>query len=180
MARARNPAISAEEIEAYKRRINPKTGKRYTQNDIAAETGLSRQRISQIKLAGRRYTMTARERVLQHYPWKTGERFHEASPNRRMRDHAEYMASDNGKGMSPEKLQRLVWFYQRLKRDNVVVEFDPTLPPEPGVSSVGGFAYRPRRKSDGDLIIRVNQYTTLTDEGEDLWRFPEEWPKIRQ
>lgn len=179
MARARNPGVTIEAIEAYKNKIHPKTGKPYNQNQIAEELGVSKQRISQVKLASRRYSMTARERVLRNYPWKTGERFHEASPNRRMRDHAEYMAT-NGKGMSRVKLQRLLWFYRFLESNNVVVEFDPTIPPEPGVSSVGGFAYRPRRESDHGLIIRVNEYTTLTDEGEDLWRFPEEWPKIRQ
>lgn len=178
MANTRDSAITADEIEAYKRRINPKTGKKYTQNDIAAEIGVSRQRISQIVLSNPRRSETPRRIALKNYPWKTGERFHNASPNRRMRDHAEYMAT-GGKGMDVAKLQRLRWFYDKLESENVVVEFDPSIPPIEGVSSDGGFAFRPRKDSDGDLIIRVNEYTTLTETGKMIWRFPPRKPKVR-
>lgn len=173
-----NPRITAEEIEAYKRRINPKTGKRFTQNDIAEEVGVSRQRISQIVLSNPRRSETPRQTAMRNFPWKTGERFNKAAPNRRMRDHAEYMET-RGKGMPKWKLQRLYWFYKFLEENDVVVEFDPNLPPIEGVSSVGGFAYRPREKSDGDLIIRDNEHTTLTEEGRWIWRMPPEKPRFR-
>lgn len=179
MANTRNPVLTPEDIEEFKRKTNPKTGKKYTQNDIAEMFGVTRQYVSWVKRnKARSYSKTPREIALENYPWKTGERFHNASPNRRMRDHAEYMAT-GGKGMDASKLQRLIWFYNFLESENVVVEFNPSIPPIEGVSSDGGFAYRPRKDSDGDLIIRVNEHTTLTEKGKMLWRFPPRKPKLR-
>ena len=178
MANTRDPVCTSEDIAYWKRQINPDTGKHYNQNEIAAMYRTTKQNISYIWRKDKSRPRTPREIVLEHYPWNNGERFHTAMPNIHMRNHAEFMAT-NGKGMSERKLQRLLWFYQFLDRENVVVEFDPNIPPQEGVSSVGGFAYRPRKASDGNLIIRKNEYTTLTDEGEDLWRFPDEWPQVR-
>lgn len=180
MVNTRDPILTPEDIEAFKRRVNPETGKKYTQNDIAKHFGVTRQYVSWIKRNKTRdFSETPREIVLKNYPWKTGAKFHNASPNRRMRDHGEYMAT-GGEGMSQAKLQRLTWFYRFLQENDLVVEFDPNLPPEAGVSSDGGFAYRPRKTSDGkDLLIRVNQFTTLTDDGKDIWVFPEEMPAVR-
>lgn len=180
MPNTRSPVLTPSDIEELKRKINPETGKKYTQNDIAKLFGVTRQYVSWVKRnKARSFSKTPRETALEHYPWKTGEKFHNASPNRRMRDHAEYVAT-GGRGMNEEKLRRLVWFYDFLERENVVVEFDPNIPPKPGVSSVGGFAYRPRRDSDGDLMIRVNEHTTLTEMGKKLWRMPppEKRPKL--
>ncbi|WNG88835.1 hypothetical protein C6A87_006330 [Mycobacterium sp. ITM-2016-00317] len=36
----------------------------------------------------------------------------------------------------------------------------------------GGFRYVPRKHSDEDLLIRVNEYTDLTDDGEVTWCWP--------
>lgn len=72
--------------------------------------------------------------------------------------------------MDESKLARLRGFYRRLR--DQVIEYDPKIPPIPGVSSQGGWAYRPRRKSDEDLLIRVNEYTDLTEQGRVIWRFP--------
>lgn len=36
----------------------------------------------------------------------------------------------------------------------------------------GGFRYVPRTIEDDDLLIRVNEYTNLTDEGEMIWCWP--------
>ena len=74
--------------------------------------------------------------------------------------------------MDQIKLQRLRSFYQRLRDENIVVEFDPEIPPIEGVSVAGGFAYRTRRKSDVDLLVRKNDHTFLTKEGLMIWRFP--------
>ncbi|QOC58408.1 helix-turn-helix DNA binding protein [Mycobacterium phage Maxo] len=57
-----------------------------------------------------------------------------------------------------------------------MLEFDPNIPPEEGVSKAGGWAYRPRRPEDKDLLIRVNDYTDLTEEGAMIWRFPPREP----
>ena len=74
--------------------------------------------------------------------------------------------------MSESKLSRVRTLYRKLREGNFVVEYDPTLPPEPGVCVTGGFAYRTRRKSDVDLLVRRNRHTFLTKEGLMIWRFP--------
>ena len=76
--------------------------------------------------------------------------------------------------MAPVKLSRLRTFYAKL-RDNAV-EFDPVLPPEPGFANRGGFALRVRVDADGDLLIRVNEHTNLTEKGRTIWRLPETLP----
>ncbi|WP_190822000.1 XRE family transcriptional regulator [Saccharopolyspora pogona] len=177
MGNTREPVCTFEDILSWKQKINPKTGKHYNGNEIAEIYGTTRQNISYIWRKEENRPKTARERVMEHYPWKQGARFHTNWLNLKMRDHAEFMATD-GKGMSEVKLQELLWFYQQLERENAVVEFDPNIPPS-RPDGVGGFALRPRKPSDGDLIIRVNKYTNLTPEGMDLWIFPEEKPKIR-
>ena len=83
-----------------------------------------------------------------------------------------------GKGMSESKLKRLRGFYKILVEQDVVLEFDPELPPIPGVANKGGFAYRPRERRDGDLIIRVNEHTTLTPEGRLIWCLPPQIPEV--
>jgi hypothetical protein len=93
------------------------------------------------------------------------------SPFKRLRDHGEWVAT-GGVGMSDDKLTRLRAFYRKLRDDNLVVEYDPTIPPIPGVSNKGGWAYRQRTPTDEDLLIRVNEYTNLTEEGRGIWRLP--------
>lgn len=145
-------------------------GKGYSQSDIATMYGVTRQYVSWIKYTygGR---MTPREQYLLHFPWIVPARMSQSSPYRRMRDHGEYIAT-GGMGMSETKLKRLRWFYNKLRTENVVLEFDPTIPPIPGVTNKGGFAFRPRLASDGDLIIRDNEYTDITELGRMIWRFP--------
>jgi hypothetical protein len=156
------PELTLAMIEALKRQG-------YTQSDIARMFGVTRQAVSWHKhnYGG---VLTPREEALKHFPWKVPARFAQAAPYRYMRDHAEYMAT-GGKGMSEYKFRRLRAFYRKL-REGKVVEYDPALPPERDVAHTGGFAYRTRLESDGDLIIRVNEHTTLTDEGKLLWRMP--------
>jgi hypothetical protein len=160
-----------------------RTGKAKTQNDVALHFGVKRQAVSQMmKRHGIRRNPTPREVALEHYPWETGVAFNDAYENRCMRDHAELMAT-GGKGMSEWKLERLRKFYKLLQENDEVIEFDPSIPPPErreanfnGPRSVGGFAWRKRRPSDGDLIIRVNKHTKLTEQGRMLWRFPPRLP----
>ena len=144
--------------------------KGFNQSEIAEMFGVTRQYVSWIKhtYGGR---LTPREIVLQAWPWTVSAEQSQTSPYRRMRDHGEYIAT-GGKGMSEDKLKRLRAFYRKLKDENVVLEFDPTIPPIPGVSNKGGWAFRNRLPSDGDLIIRVNEYTDITEDGRMIWRFP--------
>lgn len=161
------PAI----IEALKRRINPSTGKRYTQSDIAEMYGITRQRVSQIKLEVTNFSRTDRERARDIYPFLVPkEPFQHAAPDKWLRNHAEYMVS-GGKGMSEEKLRRLRWFYNKLRRDNVVVIFGLDVPPSEE-NKHGGYAYVPRTEGDGDFLVRFNEDCPLNEEEKLLWRFP--------
>ena len=148
--------------------------KGYSQADIARMFGVTRQAVTWHK---KQYggSLTPRETVLQHFPWMVPTDMGQCSVFRRIRDHGEYVAT-GGAGMTDDKLSRLRSFYRRLRDENLVVEFDPNLPPEPGVSVAGGFAFRSRTPDDEDLLIRVNEHTHLTDEGRKIWRFPQVEP----
>ena len=71
---------------------------------------------------------------------------------------------------SADALGRLRSFYRDLR--NHVLEFDPSIPPEPGFAIDGGFALGERRAGDRNLFIRVNKHTTMTDHGWHIWTFP--------
>lgn len=161
------PKLTLAIVEALK-------NKGYTQSEIARMFGVTRQYVSWIKhtYGG---TLSPREEVLKHFPWKVPQEMSETAPARKMRDHGEFIAT-GGKGMSDATLTRLRNFYKKLRDEDLVLEFDPEIPPEPGLSNKGGFAYRPRRPEDGDLLIRVNEHTTLTEQGRMIWRFPPREP----
>jgi hypothetical protein len=144
--------------------------KGFNQSEIAEMYGVTRQYVSWIKntYGGR---LTPREMVLQHFPFVVSTEMGHTSPFKRLRDHGEYVVT-GGVGMSEDKVARLRSFYRKLREENVVVEYDPTIPPMPGVSKKGGWAYRQRTPTDEDLLIRVNEYTNLTEEGRGIWRLP--------
>lgn len=148
--------------------------KGFSQSEIAEMFGVTRQYISWIKhtYGG---TLTPREIVLQHFPFEVPAILTQASPYRRLRDHGEFVAT-GGKGMSKDKLDRLRAFYNKLRDEQVVLEYDPSIPPIPGVSNKGGWAFRGRVSADGDLLIRVNEHTRLTEQGRMIWRFPHKDP----
>jgi hypothetical protein len=178
MVNTRPPVLTPATIEEYKRKINPETGKRYTQSDIAKIFGVTKSYVSWIKhKKTSTFSRTPREVAMEHFPWTLAERFNDASPQKRVRDHMEYMAT-KGKDMSQDKLRRLWSFYTYLEDNDVVVEHDPDIPPSEGIKT-GGFAYRKRRQSDDDLIIRVNEYTNLTDQGSMLLQKPKAKPQLR-
>ncbi|KAF0847790.1 helix-turn-helix domain-containing protein [Nocardia caishijiensis] len=141
-----------------------------SQSEIARQFNVTRQYVSWIKHTyGGRLTPT--EKLLrEHFPWKCPVVFSQAAPYQRLRNHGEFVAT-GGNGMAEYKLDRLRGFYGRL-REGFVVEFDPDLPPERRVSNKGGWAYRERLPEDGDLLIRVNEHTNLTEEGARIWRLP--------
>lgn len=155
--------LSLADIEELK-------AKGYNQTQIAEMFGVTRAAVSwhKVTYGGR---LTPREAAKAAWPWDTTHLHGKAAPYKRLRDHAEYMATD-GRGMSEDKLKRLRTFYLKLRNDNLVVEFDPGLPPESGVSPHGGFAYRQRVVEDGDLLIRVNDHARITDDGRNIWCFP--------
>jgi len=144
-----------------------------TQRQIAEMFGVSPQYVSKLKRQDDDYWKTKREISRETYPWEHPDEFNHSVFALRLRDHAEYMAS-GGEGMADWKLERLQSFYETLIEQDVVVEFDPAIPPD--TDTVGGFAYRPRRPSDRDLIIRVNRHTNLPEENEIYWRMPPRLP----
>lgn len=158
----RKPLIFSE-IRALK-------AKGYNQTQIAQEHGVSRQAVSDMwrKYGGEK---SVRQIVDESWPWKTTKAHAASAAFQRLRDHGEYMAT-GGKGMSADKLDRLKKWWTKLRDENFVLEFDPELPPEPGLSPNGGFAYRKRNESDGELLIRVNEFTDLTEAGKGIWRLP--------
>ena len=71
---------------------------------------------------------------------------------------------------SADVLGRLRSFYRDLR--NHALEFDPSIPPEPGFAIDGGVALGERRAGDRNLLIRVTKHTTMTDHGWHIWTFP--------
>lgn len=170
MPRGKDPVLTAKEIDDLK-------AKGYSQSDIARMYGITRAVVSYIK---RTYggKLTPREEALESFPWHVPTEMGNASPYRRLRDHAEFMVT-GGKGMSKDKLHRLKGFYDKLRRFDVVVEFDPDFEPEPGVSNSGGWKYVHREKSDQNLIIRKNKYVKeMPATSWLLWNFPPSDPDI--
>lgn len=145
-------------------------GKGYNQSEIADMHGVTRQAVSWHKVVygGR---LTPRQAVNKAWPWKTSVLHGKSTAYQRLRDLGEYMAT-GGIGMSDNKLDRLRKWLAFMREEELVLEFDPDLPPEPGLSPYGGFAYRQRRESDKDLLIRVNEHTNLTPQGRLIWRWP--------
>lgn len=163
---SRKPLIFSE-IEELRR-------KGYNQSQIAAMHGVSRQAVSWHKQTYGGF-LTYRQVVNKLWPWKTTDLHGKSKVYQRLRDHGEYVLT-RGEGMSADKLGRLRSWWRVLRKDGVVVEFDPELPPLPGISPHGGFAYRERLPQDGVLLIRVNEHTTLTEGGRRIWCWPPEWP----
>lgn len=165
----RLPVLTVSEIDRLK-------GLGYTQSEIAEMHGVTRQYVSWIKhtYGGR---LTPREIILEHFPFQVPVDMGHTAPYRRLRDHGEFVAT-GGVGMTEDKLRRLRNWYRKLRENNWVVEFDPELPPEPGVSAYGGWAYREATPDElkKRLLIRVNEYTHITEKGKRIWRFPRSEP----
>ncbi len=171
----RDPIISREDIDILRRMG-------YNQTEIANMVGTTRQNISYIKRhLGRQdhedFWRSPREAVGEHFPWRpVGTPFVWSPLDKLLRDHAEYQAT-GGEGMSEDKLRRLVSFYQKLRDEDLVIEFHPSIPPSE-YNKHGGYAYRPRTPVDGELIIRVNELARLTSTGKVIWRFPRRLPVV--
>lgn len=149
----------------------------YNQNQIAERYGITRQAVSWIKThRARSWSKTYREQMNDHYPWNTTGGFSDNYVDHRMRDHGEWVLS-GGLALSAARRKRLRYFYNSLTKQNVVVEFDPNFAPSGG-SKIGGFRYRARKISDGNLMIRINKHTNVTEMGGKLWQLPERrfWP----
>ncbi|UJD20912.1 immunity repressor [Mycobacterium phage Zimmer] len=144
--------------------------KGYNQSEIAEMHGVTRQAVSwQKQTYGG--SVTTRQIVNKAWPFKTTNLHGKSKPYQRLRDHGEYMRKLSFRDMSDEKTRNLKKWWKKLRDENVVLEFDPDIPPQPGLAG-GGFRYVPRRIEDENLIIRVNEHCNLTDEGELIWCWP--------
>ncbi|QBP30552.1 immunity repressor [Mycobacterium phage Charm] len=148
--------------------------KGHNQSEIAEMHGVTRQAVSwQKKTYGGR--MTPRDIVREAWPFKTTNEHRKSQQFQRLRDHGEFQET-GGKGMSDNKMMRLRAWWRKLLAENVVLEFDPSIPPAPGLAG-GGFRYVPRDLDvDGpELLIRVNEHTAPLDEKKKLiWSFPDD------
>jgi len=151
------------------------------QAGIARMFGVSRQAIFDTCKRYGLYRQTRQELLDEFWPWDVPAGMTNQSPYKRLRDHGEYTLTNgkgvDGKGMTEDVLSRLRSFYRDLRVNNLIIEFDPSIPPQPGFANRGGFIYRKRRKSDNDLLIRVNEYTKdLPEERMRVWKFPSREP----
>jgi transcriptional regulator with XRE-family HTH domain len=86
-----------------------------SQSDIARQYGVTRQYVSWIKhtYGGR---LTPREAILKEFPFQVPQAQGQTSPYRRLRDHAEFVATD-GVGIAEDQLKRLRSFYRKLREE---------------------------------------------------------------
>lgn len=145
--------------------------KGWSQQQIADYKGVSKAAVSRF-FHDHPELLSPRQTVGMHFPWKVPSALQACAPYKRMRDHAEWVAT-NGEGMTFTRKRLLRSWHRKLREGNLVLEFDPNIPPDPGVSKPGGFAYRSRVPSDNELLIRVNEYTDLSAEGRELFRLPD-------
>lgn len=143
--------------------------KGYNQSEIARMHGVTRQAVSlQLKTYGGR--LTPRQIVRKAWPWTTTNEHGKSKAFQRLRDHGEFMTT-RSRGMNDEKMKLLKAWWRKLRDEDVVLEFDPSIAPYPGMAG-GGFRYVPRTLADDDLLIRVNEHTDLPEEGKLFWCWP--------
>lgn len=120
---------------------------------------------------------TPLHRAKNAIPWEIHGKMANAAPYQNILRHLEAVQGGLER-MSKEKRRKLRGFYRTLSEHDVVVRFDPDLPPLPG-QVYGGFEYVPRKESDGNLIVRIDKNTKLPRKGRELWAIPaeEDWPQ---
>lgn len=168
----RDLLITPAEIDDLRR-------KGFNQSRIAEMMGVTRSYISWVKNTYGAASSTyekPREIARRNMPdWPLAGRQHQTQVYAQLGNHLEYVDTA-GKGMSENKLYRLRLFYDRLERNNEIIEFNPEFGPTKSVGA-GGFRYLQRTPDDDPrIIIRENEYTQLTDEGRIVWRLPKAKP----
>lgn len=107
--------------------------------------------------------------VRKNFPWNVEVCLTDADPYLSLRAYGEWVAT-GGRGLPETTVAKARALVQMLRQRDAVLEYDPSLPPVSGLSEQGGFALRPRTEADGDLLVRDNEHTTLTQEGRMIWR----------
>ncbi|AGS82756.1 repressor protein [Mycobacterium phage AnnaL29] len=159
--------------------IEDLVGKGYNYRQIGDMHGVTRQAVEwQVKTYGGR--LNTRQQAKALWPFETTKLHSRSKAFQSLRDHGEYMRQLSFRGFSEEKKKRLISFWRRMWDQNVVLEFDPTIEPYPGMVG-GGFRFVPRELRDDDLLIRVNEHVrpevldddgTLNAQAELLWTWP--------
>lgn len=134
------------------------------QSEIARRYGVSRQAVSKMKRANPDHYQTARDKSRPLHPWRVPAEQQNDYRSHRLRDHVEYVIA--GGNIARYKLEELAYFYRKLIRDNLVVEY----------TRVDGYEYRARKPADGNLIIRINAEAEVPDPT--LWELPSELPNV--
>lgn len=140
------------------------------QADIAREYGVSRQYVHSLAKQGGYVSPIGT--VGEHMPWEVRPESYK---------HPSYMAMRlvGHMAVSPstlelESVERAYGFIQRLKSFDVVIDYNPSYPPQPGVSNFPGFAYLPRTVEDEDYVMKIRPGVKLTKLGREIWRMPDE------
>ncbi|MFB7473186.1 hypothetical protein [Kitasatospora sp. NPDC056184] len=142
----------------------------WNQQQIGKHFGVSRQAVSKMSDVYDIPWETKRRQALKMFPCKVVSAQQRCAPFMRVRD---YMVSVFAPGeLSEDGEKRVEWFIRKLTDENVIVVFDPSIPPKPGISPAGGWDYCPREASDGDLIIRANEHTVITPLNRPLLTLP--------
>lgn len=113
-----------------------------------------------------------RQRAMKHVPWKIKKEHKESAPFHRIRNHIKFITLGSQR-MSGEERDRLRNWYRSLKDLNLVLEYHPDVSPTLSITT-GGWRYVQREDRDGDLLIRVNDHTHMSDEAYEYFRFPDE------
>lgn len=171
----RQPTLTFEGIRTLLNRVNPATGTWWTEAEIARAHGLTRQAVSKMLHSGDDEP-SLRKLVTDALPWRgLTAKQNQTETCRNMRLHLRYRLNDPRDRVSTAQLRRLYGFYHKLYYGDLVVKFDPTDP-----DTTEGFSLVPRNADDGKLMVRVNEYTTLTEHGKRLLRIPSVWPGTRR
>lgn len=142
------------------------------QSEIAREYGVSRQYVGQLaKQGGYDSPIT---KVSRNLPWEVDPAFYANTIYKGVTLHGHMMLAGKEK-ISATSQSKLLGFYRKLIRFNVVVDYDPDYLAQPGLTNTNGFAYVPRGAADKDYIIKVRPGVRITPLGEKLWRLPSDW-----
>ncbi|MFF7588608.1 hypothetical protein ACFZCK_14090 [Kitasatospora purpeofusca] len=142
----------------------------FNQQNIADHYGVTRQAVSKMSGTYGISWETKRTQALKMFPCKVKTAQQRCAPFMRLRDFMVGVFAPEE--LSEEGKKRVEWFTRKLAEENVIVVFDPSIPPMPGISPAGGWDYRPREASDGDLIIRENEHTEITPLNRPLLTLP--------
>ena len=102
---------------------------------------------------------TPLDTVREHFPWHVSDELEQVDLCQALRAYGDWVAT-GGHGLPAATLQRARDLVLTLRQRDAVLEYD-------GV----GITLRARNADDGDLLVRDNAHTTLTEDGRMIWRF---------